>query len=174
MNGQGTTTARTTVRRTDRVMVTGAAGFIGSHVVDALLARGSTVVAADCRSPCADPVAAMNLADTATHPALTAVVADLAWYIDQVAQLQPGSAVPDITEVMETFCVIGTPTECGEAITELHTATGTTELVCVFGIGGAPLEMSRTAMRRFAEEIFPRMSLSGSPAPGAVRKVRAR
>jgi len=77
MDGQGATTTRATVRRSDRVMVTGAAGFIGSHVVDALLARGNKVVAVDRRSPCADPVAAMNLADAATHPALTSVVADL-------------------------------------------------------------------------------------------------
>jgi nucleoside-diphosphate-sugar epimerase len=78
MDGLSATKAGATVRRSDRVMVTGAAGFIGSHVVDALLKRGNTVVAVDRRSPYADPVAAMNLADTATHPALTAVTADLA------------------------------------------------------------------------------------------------
>ncbi|MGH3680142.1 MAG: NAD-dependent epimerase/dehydratase family protein, partial [Natronosporangium sp.] len=74
MKGQGATN----VRRSDRVMVTGAAGFIGSHVVDALLKRGNTVVAVDRRSQYADPVAAMNLTDVAAHPALTAVTADLA------------------------------------------------------------------------------------------------
>jgi len=69
---------RETVPRLCRTMVTGAAGFIGSHVVDALLARGQTVIAVDRRSPDADPVAAMNLADAAAHPALTVVPADLA------------------------------------------------------------------------------------------------
>lgn len=74
----GLSATRAIRSRPDRVLVTGAAGFIGSHVVDALLARGTTVVAVDRRAPCVDPVAAMNLADAAAHPALTAVTADLA------------------------------------------------------------------------------------------------
>ncbi len=38
------------------VLVTGAAGFIGSHVAQALLARGETVVGVDNFSPYYDPV----------------------------------------------------------------------------------------------------------------------
>src|SRR5258708_39126126 len=38
------------------VLVTGAAGFIGSHVARALLARGETVVGVDNFSPYYDPV----------------------------------------------------------------------------------------------------------------------
>jgi nucleoside-diphosphate-sugar epimerase len=34
-----------------RALVTGAAGFVGSHLVDALTARGDTVVAVDCFTP---------------------------------------------------------------------------------------------------------------------------
>jgi nucleoside-diphosphate-sugar epimerase len=45
----------------ERVLVTGAAGFIGSHLVEALLARGHEVVAADRVSVCDDVVAARNL-----------------------------------------------------------------------------------------------------------------
>ena len=34
-----------------RVLVTGAAGFVGSHLADALLARGDAVVGVDCFTP---------------------------------------------------------------------------------------------------------------------------
>jgi UDP-glucose 4-epimerase len=37
------------------VVVTGVAGFIGSHVADALVARGDSVVGVDCFSPYYDP-----------------------------------------------------------------------------------------------------------------------
>jgi nucleoside-diphosphate-sugar epimerase len=60
-----------------RVLVTGAAGFIGSHVVDALLAEGHSVVAVDRRSPVDDPIAAVNMADVGASSRLTLVVADL-------------------------------------------------------------------------------------------------
>ena len=34
-----------------RALVTGAAGFIGSHLVDAQLARGDAVLGVDCFTP---------------------------------------------------------------------------------------------------------------------------
>ncbi len=40
---------------TNSVVVTGVAGFIGSHVADALVARGDSVVGVDCFSPYYDP-----------------------------------------------------------------------------------------------------------------------
>jgi nucleoside-diphosphate-sugar epimerase len=46
------------------MIVTGACGFIGSHLVDALLAQGHRVIGMDRRHPNQDPVAARNL-DTA-------------------------------------------------------------------------------------------------------------
>jgi nucleoside-diphosphate-sugar epimerase len=58
-------------------LVTGAAGFIGSHLVDALLGKGYTVVGLDRRSPADDVAARTNLAETHTHPGLTFRVADL-------------------------------------------------------------------------------------------------
>ncbi|MEV7020888.1 NAD-dependent epimerase/dehydratase family protein [Kitasatospora sp. NPDC093558] len=60
-----------------RAVVTGAAGFIGSHLVDALLAAGTTVVGVDRRDPRTDPGAAARLAGALDHPGFTFVAADL-------------------------------------------------------------------------------------------------
>lgn len=59
-----------------RVMVTGAAGFIGSHLVDALLGRGAHVLAVD-RRPLNDATTADNLAQSIGHPRLSLLPVDL-------------------------------------------------------------------------------------------------
>ncbi|MEV0157778.1 NAD-dependent epimerase/dehydratase family protein [Micromonospora sp. NPDC050686] len=63
---------------TARVAVTGAAGFIGSHVVDALLARGMQVVGLDRRRLGQDALADENLATAAGNPLFTPLCRDLA------------------------------------------------------------------------------------------------
>jgi UDP-glucuronate 4-epimerase len=63
---------------TERVLVTGAAGFIGSHTVDALLDRGGEVVGIDNFDPFYDPaIKRENLADALRHPGFTLETVDV-------------------------------------------------------------------------------------------------
>lgn len=60
-------------------LVTGAAGFIGSTLTDALLARGRTVIGIDCFTDYYEPqVKERNLAAALAQPRFTLVRADLA------------------------------------------------------------------------------------------------
>ncbi|MGW4463013.1 NAD-dependent epimerase/dehydratase family protein [Micromonospora sp. NPDC004704] len=61
-----------------KVLVTGAAGFIGSHLVDALLARGATVVGLDRRPLAEHALAEENLAATVGNPRFMPLSLDLA------------------------------------------------------------------------------------------------
>lgn len=59
------------------VVVTGAAGFLGSTLTARLLAEGARVLGIDVRSPAVDPVAAANLGLLSSHPRLELRIADL-------------------------------------------------------------------------------------------------
>jgi UDP-glucuronate 4-epimerase len=61
----------------ERALITGAAGFIGSHLAAELLRRGCAVTCLDARSPVSDPVAAENLADLTGDPRFQFVAGDV-------------------------------------------------------------------------------------------------
>jgi UDP-glucuronate 4-epimerase len=62
----------------ERVLVTGAAGFIGSHTVDALLERGHSVVGIDNFDDFYDPsIKRANLEGALRHPGFVLEVADI-------------------------------------------------------------------------------------------------
>lgn len=60
-----------------RAVVTGAAGFIGSHLAHALLQAGTIVIGVDRRGPATDQVAAANLAGLQGVPGYMHITADL-------------------------------------------------------------------------------------------------
>lgn len=72
------------------IVVTGSAGFIGSHLTDALLAQGNQVIAIDRRSV-HDPVASRNLASALTNPNLVVHQADLS--TDELDELISGARI---------------------------------------------------------------------------------
>ncbi|MEW2634276.1 NAD-dependent epimerase/dehydratase family protein [Streptomyces sp. NPDC048389] len=67
----------TTTAAPRRAVVTGSAGFIGSHLAHALVQAGTTVIGVDRRDPSTDPTAAANLAALRGLPGYHHVTADL-------------------------------------------------------------------------------------------------
>jgi nucleoside-diphosphate-sugar epimerase len=61
----------------ERALITGAAGFIGSHLAAELLRRGWSVTGRDARSPASDPVAAENLGELTGDPRFQFVAGDV-------------------------------------------------------------------------------------------------
>jgi UDP-glucuronate 4-epimerase len=65
------------VRPMRRAVVTGVAGFIGSHLAEALLNAGWCVIGVDHSAPRRSPVAEHNLASFVSHPRFRLVVGDV-------------------------------------------------------------------------------------------------
>ncbi|MDW4910288.1 NAD-dependent epimerase/dehydratase family protein [Streptomyces sp. ADMS] len=70
-------TSASTTPTPRRAVVTGAAGFIGSHLAHTLLQAGTTVIGVDRRDPAADQTAAANPAASHGHPGYMHITADL-------------------------------------------------------------------------------------------------
>ena len=89
----------------NRVLVTGGAGFIGSHVVDELLDRGATVVVLDSLDPSAhgrapdylDSRADLRIVALADEDAVARAVADVDAVCHQAARVGLGVDLDDIT-----------------------------------------------------------------------------
>jgi UDP-glucuronate 4-epimerase len=77
-----------------RILVTGAAGFLGSHVAEALLARGETVTGLDNFDPFyGRPIKEANVAGLASNPRFTLVEGDIRDANLVRGLLAPGDAV---------------------------------------------------------------------------------
>ncbi|MEV7989519.1 NAD-dependent epimerase/dehydratase family protein [Micromonospora sp. NPDC085948] len=91
-----------------KVLVTGATGFIGSHLVEALLRRDCDVIGLDRRSPYTDPIARHNARSFLQKPAFSLVVADLiaanlASLVDGVDCVFHLAAVPGVRPSWDRF-----------------------------------------------------------------------
>jgi UDP-glucuronate 4-epimerase len=85
----------------EHALITGAAGFIGSHLAAELLRRGWLVTGVDARSPASDPVAEENLAVLMEHSCFRFVVAnvvsaDLAVLVEGVDVVFHMAALPGV------------------------------------------------------------------------------
>ncbi|MBI5384775.1 MAG: NAD-dependent epimerase/dehydratase family protein [Verrucomicrobia bacterium] len=102
-----------------KCLVTGAAGFIGSHLIDRLLERGATVVGIDnlklgrrenLAQALTNPRCKFIQADVNDVPALSRLVAeesqaapfDMAWHLAANSDIRAGVADPDV-DLRDTF-----------------------------------------------------------------------
>ena len=107
---------------TERVLVTGGAGFIGSHLVDALIERGHDVVVLDslvaqvhgsdaARPDHLHPAAELVQADVRDRDALSAQLARCSVVFHEAASVGVGQSMYDVVDYV-TVNVVGTATLC--------------------------------------------------------------
>jgi alkanesulfonate monooxygenase SsuD/methylene tetrahydromethanopterin reductase-like flavin-dependent oxidoreductase (luciferase family) len=71
----------------------------------------------------------------------------LSWYVGQLADLQPGVPPPNVEDVVNSFCILGTAQECRRQMDTLRKEYRVTHLVGVFGIGGMDPAATNRALR---------------------------
>jgi UDP-glucose 4-epimerase len=131
-----------------RVVVTGGAGFVGSHVVDAFLARGDGVVAVDdlstgSRDHLSESVdlVELDIADgDALHAAVSEAAPDVICHLAAQASVTVSVSNPDLdfaSNVRGTFNVCRTAAELGAQV--IFASTGG----AIYG-SGAPLPTPET------------------------------
>jgi len=108
-----------------RIVVTGGAGFLGSHLCDALIGRGDSVVCLDNLST----GRLANLAQARGHPRLTFIECDVTLGIDvpgpvdAVAHLASPASPPDYMRLpLETLAVGSRGTEHAVTLAQRHGA----------------------------------------------------
>lgn len=138
---------------TTKVLVTGAAGFIGSHLTDALLARGQTVVGIDNLKlgRRANLVAASNnprfqffQADLNDLSAMGAIVAEAAqagafdtvWHLAANSDIRAGGVDPDV-DLRDTFLTTYNVLKLMRAHGIPHLAFASTS--AIYGVHDRPL-----------------------------------
>jgi UDP-glucose 4-epimerase len=106
------------------VLVTGTAGFIGSHLVERLLDSGARVTGVDCFTDYYDPaLKRANLSNALRHPRFTLLELDLG--ADDLARL------PDVTAVFHQAAQAGVRASWGAdfAVYTHHNVLGTQRLL---------------------------------------------
>lgn len=116
-----------------RVLVTGAAGFIGSHLVESLLARGDEVIGLDSFDPFyAREIKERNLEPARRHPRYTFVEADILDPARWAPLVRPDTVVVHLAAKAGVRPSIADPVAYARA-----NVTGTAAVVEAMRLGGA-------------------------------------